>query len=131
MFKIKANPSKNYLYIFLEGFLNDDEISEATDTARTEARKLSPGFTIINNIGKYKPSTQKSADMIAKTQRYLSDIGAARVIRIVGQNILGKHQWRRTQRQGGAAFEVIEVENLADAKKIIETEQGHAGGVFR
>jgi len=122
MFKIKANSSKNYLYIFLEGFLNDDEILQATDTARSEARKLSPGFTIINNIGNYKPATQKAADMIAKTQRYLSDIGAVRVIRIVGENVLGKYQWRRLQRQGGAAFEVIEVESLADAKKIIETE---------
>lgn len=122
MFKIKANPSKNCLYILLDGFLNDDEVLQATDTARKEARKLSPGFTIINNIAKYKPSTQKAADMIAKTQRYLSEAGAIRVIRIVGENVLGKHQWRRTQRQGGAAFEVIEVESLADAKKIIETE---------
>ncbi len=122
MFKIKANSSKNYLYIFLDGFLNDDEILQATDTARAEVRKLSPGFTVINNIGNYKPATQKAADMISKTQRYLSDIGAVRVIRIVGQNVLGKHQWRRLQRQGGAVFEVIEVESLADAKKIIEAE---------
>lgn len=122
MFKIKANPSKNYLYMFLDGFLNDDEILQAADTARAEARKLSPGFTIINNIGSYKPATQKAFDIIAQTQRYLWDIGAVRVIRIVGQNILGKYQWRRTQSQSQAAFEVIEVESLTDAQKIVETE---------
>lgn len=122
MFKIKANPSKNFLYIFLDGFLNDDEILQATELARKEAQKLSPGFTIINNIADYKPATQKAADTISKTQRYLSDAGAVRVIRIVGENVLGKHQWRRLQRQGGAAFEVIEVETLEQAKKIIEME---------
>ncbi|MEZ4526806.1 MAG: hypothetical protein R2941_12870 [Desulfobacterales bacterium] len=118
MFEIRANASKNYLYIFLDGYLSDEEVRKAIAPAKQEAEKLSPGFTIINNIIKYKPASPKSPEAIARTQKYLHEKGAGRVIRITGENSLGLHQWRRGQIAGGAGFDVIEVESVEEAKKL-------------
>jgi len=120
MFEIRANPAKNYLYIFLDGYLKDEEILKAIDLAKQEAGKLSPGFTIINNIINYQPASPKSLEAIARTQKYLHEKGAVRVIRITGENSLGLHQWRRGKTTGGAGFEVIEVESIQEAKKYMD-----------
>lgn len=119
MFTIRANPEKNYLYIFLDGYLNEKTIHAAIQVAKSEAKKLSFGFTIINNLSNYKPASPAGAKAIARTQRYLYDQGARQVVRILGENVLGKHQWRKTQIDGGAAFDVIEVSTVEEARKVL------------
>ena len=114
MHKIEANSSKNYLHIHLEGFVDSDELDQAVRTIHQEVKKLSKGFTIINDISGCKVIKISDTEKVKETQKWLYQQGAKKTIRIV-DNVFAQAQFRKTQQSGQALYETTEVASLAQA----------------
>lgn len=118
MHTIKADSSKNLLILKLEGYMNDQEVHEAAEQVVSEAKKLAPGFSVINDISKMKPASQKGVEDITKAQAAVVQLGVSKVIRIVN-NPVSKMQFQRTARIANANYQVAEVSNMDEAMQMI------------
>lgn len=114
---IRADVSKNRLYIVLGGFFQDEEVRVASDKCITEAGKLSRGFGVVNDISEFKPATPKGAEEIKRAQLFVKENGVGRVIRVVGQASLTQSQFERQSKDAGYQAEVAAT--VADAEKML------------
>ena len=116
--KIQANTAKNRLYISLNGFMNDTEVETAVNLVMAETKKLKSGFTIINDISTFKPTTQKGAEAIAKLQLFMKQSGVSKTIRVVGPGAASAMQFNRVSKT--TSIGVNEVETIEDAEKVLD-----------
>lgn len=119
MHEIHANPVKNSLTITLQGFMTGDEIAVAADEVIASARHLQAGFTVVTDISDFKPAKPEDAAHIARAQKELFELGAAKVIRVTGKSALGKLQLSRSQREAGVGYDVVEVATRAEADAFV------------
>jgi hypothetical protein len=120
--EIRADVSKNRLYLVLAGFFNDEEMKQIVDHAIEEIKKLKPGFDGINDISEFKPTTPQGAKELERALRFAHAYGLARAIRIVASSaVLGQMQFARKSRDAGYAAEfansVQEAEEMLDRGK--------------
>jgi len=115
VFEVTVEPRRNCLIITLKGFMKNQEAEEAAREVMNQARQLEPGFTVVNDISEFKPTTPESAENIRKAQAFVARRGVSRVIRVVGRALVTEMQFRRTQREAAADYEVVEVATLDDA----------------
>lgn len=119
-YAIRADISKNRLYITLKGFFPEDLTGEVADKTVAEATKLKPGFVIINDISQTKPTTGRGAEQITRVQEFLRQRGAKRVIRIVDpKNVLARVQFERTSKDAGYDIPVDVVGSLEEAHRLL------------
>lgn len=116
MFEVTVETNKNYIFIKMEGFMNDLEMKDAAEKVMLEAQKLKDGYGVITDVSRFKPSSQEGAKEIQKAQRFLLENGANRFIRIV-ESVLGRMQFSKNAKVLG--LEVIEVTNFQEALKHI------------
>jgi len=119
MYEVTANADKNYMILILKGFMKDEEVREAAAKVLSEADKLTPGFTVINDISELKPTTPSAAEEIKKAQAVLFKKGIGRVIRIVGKSVIASMQFSRTQKEAKASYEAVEVSTMEEALKLL------------
>ncbi len=118
MFETKADMGRNFLYISFDGMARVEEGQAAVKAVLKEAGKLKPGFAIINDLSKARPTNSEVAEMLKGAQLSLFKMGAKKVIRILSKEaIAAKLQFQRTQREVSAAYEAVEVTSMADAIK--------------
>jgi hypothetical protein len=120
-YKSRADMEKNRLFIYLEGFMSDEELKSAADLVISEAKKLKPGFSTINDISNFKPATPKGAEEISRAQVFLKENGVGHVIRIVGEKVLASIQFKRTQNDAG--YIADHVTTMDDALIILDKEE--------
>lgn len=82
-YQVRADISKNRLYIILKGRIPDDMAKEAADKVINEAGKLSAGFSIINDCSEMEPGSPVGVKEIRRAQAYLGYCGVKRIIRVV------------------------------------------------
>jgi hypothetical protein len=116
MIEVRADVAKNYLYLRLEGILKSDELRMAGDKVIEEVKKLSPGFSVINDISKFKPADEKGTEEIKRTQEYVAKKEVKKYIRITGSSV-SKMQFQRTSAEVG--YKAVEVANMEEALKQI------------
>lgn len=116
MFEVKADTGKNVLFIKLSGHMSDEEMVNAAEAVIKETKKLKTNFTVVNDISSFKPASQEGAKEILRAQKFLSDHGSGKIIRIV-DGVLGKLQLNRNANEAG--LKVIEVKSMEEAKKHI------------
>jgi hypothetical protein len=71
MYEVTVNTDKNYMVLILKGFMKDEEVKKAAEKVLSEADKLTPNFTVINDISDFKPTTPSAAEEIKKAQAAL------------------------------------------------------------
>jgi hypothetical protein len=117
---LRADTSKNRLYVVLDGYFSDQQVKEACGKVIREVKKLKPGFTAINDISGFRPATPQGAAEMQRTQGVIMQAGLARVVRITG-SALGEMQFRRTSRNAGyagdTAASIQQAEALLDRGK--------------
>ena len=119
MFIVRADLEKNRLYVKLVGFFDYDEMKASTDKSIEEARKLKPGFDVINDISEFKPASQNILHEIERAQAYLKKAGIRRGIRVQGKAKLTNIQFSRI---GKAVDYIAEaVETLEEAEKLLDS----------
>lgn len=119
MHKVTADPEKNRLTIILEGLMNADEAKQAADEVSSALGTLKPGMDIINDISKFKPSSEETQAEIVRAQQSAVKAGAKRVIRVI-ESIIGKSQFKRLQQVAGASYEVFETGTLDEAVSFLD-----------
>ena len=114
---MRADTSKNRLYVVLDGYFSDEKVKEACSKVLREVRKLKPGFTAINDISGFRPASPQGAAEMQRAQGVIMEAGLTRVVRIVG-SALGEMQFRRTSRNAGygasTAASIQEAERMLD-----------------
>ncbi len=82
-YRIWSDNKKNRLYVVLKGAMSDGLAKEMADHTIEEAKKLTPGFTVINDISELEPITEIGAKEIKRAQAFLGYKGVKRIIRVV------------------------------------------------
>ncbi|SHJ90686.1 hypothetical protein SAMN04488028_10299 [Reichenbachiella agariperforans] len=116
MYDIKADEKKNLLVLILEGFLTDQELIEGADLCISEAKKLRPGFVVINDISRMKPASPQGAQEIKRAQAFVLGIGVTKVIRVTDNPVV-KMQFNRTG--SAAGYEALEVSTMEEALALL------------
>lgn len=84
-YNVWVDSAKNRLYLVLKGSIPDDMAKAAADKTIEEAKKLQPGFFVVNDISEMQPAGLKGAAEIKRAQAFLGYLGVKRIIRIVPQ----------------------------------------------
>ncbi len=116
-----ADLTKNRLFIHLEGFLTDEEVKFAANKVISEAKKLKPGFSTVNDITSFKPASPKGSEEIARAQIFLKENGVGHVVRVVGQKVITSIQFKRTQNEAG--YIADHVATVEEALQLLDKEE--------
>lgn len=117
-FNVRADTVKNRLYVFVQGFLDDNEVENVINTLIAETKKLKPGFDAINDISGFKPASAQAAEKLVQGQRFVKEWGVRRVIRVVGQGGLAATQLARTGKEAG--YDADTVATMEEAEKVLD-----------
>lgn len=117
LFVVKVEKDKNRLYLQLEGFLKDDQLTEAARQVKEGVDQLKPNFDVINDISGFSPATPKGREIIMDVQKYTLQKKVNRVVRIVGTTI-GKIQFERSSKQAG--YTAISVRSMQEAVDVLD-----------
>jgi multidrug efflux pump subunit AcrB len=115
MYLANADSNKNRLYIKLSGNMNQDEVKKAADSVIAEAKKLKKGFSVINDISEFKPTSQDATTELQRAQEYLKMAGVTKIIRVVNDAKIANMQLNRT---GG--YKADTVCSLEEAEKLLD-----------
>ena len=118
-YNIRADLSKNRLYMSISGFMDDDLVTQVVDKVIAEAKKLKPGFAVINDISTFKPATPKGAEEIKRAQLFVKENGVGRVIRVTGQDGIAAMQFSRISKTT-TGYEADQVTTVEDAEKLLD-----------
>lgn len=89
-FLIRAYPSRNELYICLDGYFMKSELELALQLAKSESRKLLPGFKIVLDILNLRSSLFKSKTDYKKIERLLKMMGGG-IVSVSGQKYTNRN----------------------------------------
>ena len=115
MFEITANPEKNRLYVTLDGHLDSAERKAAAKAFMLEVNKLQPGFDIVHNMTKLRPTDPEGLKDLIRIQAAAKVKGVRSVIRIV-QIALSRLQFERIAEETGWVFETAATLQEADER---------------
>jgi len=115
MFQVTSDILKNRLYIQLSEFMPDESVAEAADKVIDQAKKLKPGFGVINDISTFKPGTPKAAEEIKRAQLFLKNNGVGHVVRIVGKSVIAAMQLNHMGKEAGYEADVVSSREEAEA----------------
>ncbi len=118
----RADVNKNRLYVVLQGFIQGDEAKEAADIAIAEAKKLRPGFDVINDISTVKATSEQGVMELLRCQTFLKERGVGRVIRVVPEVTVGSMQIARTSKQAG--YEADTARTIEEAEEMLGDKKG-------
>ena len=113
---VKADTTANRVYVTLRGFSSDEEMQSHVSRVASEVRKLKPGFVMISDISNMKPATPNGTKMLQDIMQLYRKQGIARIIRIVGEDVIAKGQFNRIAKDAG--IEVHYVTSHAEAEKL-------------
>jgi hypothetical protein len=98
-YHVETDMLKNRLYLTLRGFLTDEMMKAFADHVIREANKMQPGFSVINDISAFKPTSSFGLGQIKRVQTHLKSCGVNRLIRIVDdKNVTPRMQFTRMGR---------------------------------
>jgi hypothetical protein len=120
-FHARADLVRNRLYVTMKGFSDDAEMEQNVRTVIAETQKLRPGFVMISDISEMKATTPAGAHAMERSMEAYKRQGIARIIRIVGQELVGKMQLGRLTKN--AAIPVDYVTSLAEAEELLRSRE--------
>ena len=119
MYEVKIHRHKNRLYVTLQGFIGAEEGAQAAEAVIKATQQLTPGFTIITDIREFSPMTPETAEHIQRAQLFAFQHGAKKTVRIV-KNVISSMQFNRTQKQAGAAYDVLTAHSVEEAERLLD-----------
>jgi hypothetical protein len=119
MYEIELDLKKNCLYMKITGFLQEEDAKQMADTIILKAKKLEPGYTIINDISQCKPAPKEAFTHLKRGHSFVARHGVKRIIRVIGNPVTAM-QFNRAQRESQTDLEIIEVESLEEAERLLK-----------
>ena len=122
-FDIFVDTERNRLYITLNGFFNDEKARQAAEAVEEKIAQMQPGFTIVNDIRGFKPTTPAGAASIQKAQQKAVEIGVRHVVRVVTQEQYNVAQMQFKRKGRTAGLISSEAVSVDEADKILDREE--------
>lgn len=118
MHKFKSDTIKNRFFMQMSGFYNEEQMRIATNEAILEAKKLKPGFTIINDSADLHIHDMEGVKYLGKMMEFAKSHGAVRVIRLVKEK-LSQVQLAEQTKKSQSDIEVIEVTSVDEVEQYL------------
>ncbi|MDM8538580.1 hypothetical protein QUF70_17630 [Desulfobacterales bacterium HSG17] len=118
MYKCKADPQNNRLYIKFDGFITAEEVKEIRQIMSREMIKLKTGFNVISDISHLQSDSQIGAKDLMRLQKALKKTGAHRVVRIAGDQFVSLNFFERASREVGLIME--RANSMAEAEALLD-----------
>ena len=115
MFQVTSDILKNRLYIQLSEYMPDESVVKAANQIINHAKKLKPGFGVINDISTFKPGTPKAAEEIKRVQLFLKNNGVGHVVRIIGKSVIAAMQLNQIGQEAGYEADVVSSREEAES----------------
>jgi len=116
---VMTDIAANRIYVTLRGFSSDEELEQHIARVSAEVRRLKPGFVMISDISQMKSATPNGTQMLHDIMLLYKKQGIARIIRIVGDDVIAKGQFNRLAKEAGIAVHYVssrdEAEKVATA----------------
>ncbi len=119
MFEVKTDRSKHRLYVTLDGYMDEAEVKKMTEQVEQAVQQLQAEFTVITDLSDFLPTSTEASEYIKHTQKVIAQHGVKKVVRVVS-NIVGAMQFKRTQREAGATYDVVQATSLREAEAILD-----------
>ncbi len=121
-YTIRADRTKNRLYVILKGFFTEEQSHEALQTTLAELKKMKPGFSVITDISEFKPATQEVLERMQNGQKAIAASGVQRIVRVVDRKfITGQLQFLRQGKQiYQGQQEVVMAPSLEEAERLLD-----------
>ena len=119
MYTARADITKNRLYVKLAGFFDYNEMKASTDKTIQEAKKLKPGFDVINDVSEFKPAGQDMLKEIERAQAFLKQAGVRHAIRVEGKAKLTNVQFSRIGKAVNYVAEIVET--IEEAETLLDS----------
>lgn len=116
--QVKADPATNRLNVKMAGYFADSEIVEQVRRVVAELPKLRPGWVMISDISEMKATTPVGTAALEKAIKAYRQNGIARIVRIVGTDVVGKMQMQRLAKEAG--IRVDYVTSMAQAETLLK-----------
>jgi hypothetical protein len=103
-FEARADTLNNRLYVTLAGFSDDAQMRRNVDQVIAQLPKLRPGFVMISTITEMRATSAGGARELERAMQAYKRHGISRIVRIVrivGEEVLGKLQLQRLANEAG------------------------------
>jgi hypothetical protein len=100
-FEARADTLNNRLYVTLAGFSDDAQMRKNVDQVIAQLPRLRPGFVMISTITEARATSAGGARELERAMQAYKQHGISRIIRIVGEEVLGKLQLQRLAQEAG------------------------------
>jgi hypothetical protein len=121
-FEARADAAANRLYVTLGGFADDAQMRKNVDLVVAELPKLRPGFVMISTITDAKATSAGGARELERAMQAYKRHGISRIIRIAGEEVLGKLQLQRLAQEAGIPVEYAT--SMAGAEALLRAKPG-------
>ena len=112
----RADLATNRVYVTLAGFSGDQEMEQHVARVATEVRRLKPGFVMISDISQMRPATPHGTRLLQDMMVLYKKHGIARIIRIVGDDVIARGQFNRISKEAGIPVDYVS--SLAAAEEL-------------
>jgi hypothetical protein len=117
--EIRADIKKNRLYITMRN-LNDFHMESLIGRIDEECAKLQKGFSCLNDITDYDPSSLESETLLMKAQHKLWQAGLGVMVRISRKEKLDGHYQLEKASKLSAGYSAIVVSSPAEAEEVLD-----------
>jgi hypothetical protein len=104
---VRADLGANRLYVTLKGYSPDQEMEEHVKRVLSEVRKLGKGFVMVSDISQMKSTTAGGTAALKAAMEVYKKQGIAKIVRIVGEDVIAKGQFNRLSRDAGIPVEYV------------------------
>lgn len=119
-FDVRADVARNRLNVTMKGFSDDAEMERNVKWVISEVAKLKAGFVMISDIREMKATTPVGARLLETAMEAYKRQGIARIVRIVGHDVVGKMQLMRLAKEHD--IPVDHVTSLVDAEALLRSQ---------
>ena len=102
---VRADLATNRIYVTLKGFSSDQEMEDHLKRVVNEVRKLRAGFVMVSDISQMKSATPAGARALEGAMQVYKKQGIAKIIRVVGTDVIAKSQFNRITKDAGIPVE--------------------------
>ncbi len=118
MFQLATDTIHNKLVITLHRSMSHPDFYDVDVQLRKIIPRLSPNFTIINNISRYQGSDDFPTNVFHESLQFLKEYQVGQVIRVVGGSRVALLAFAQNTRSI-ENYSVVHVPTLHDALKIV------------
>jgi hypothetical protein len=91
----RVDKKKNRIYIYFEGFLEEERAKRLHDAYKDAISQVQPGFTVLTYAENYKPGGPEVQSIVSEMVQMAERAGCRKVARVVGETPLGGMQINR------------------------------------